>query len=180
MTARARKPKATETYKLDLGCGKNKKEGFLGVDAISFDGVDFVADLRKKWVWGEDTVEEVHCSHFLEHLTGSERVHFYNELYRVMKKDAKATIVVPHWSSGRAYGDPTHQWPPVVEFSFYYLDRAWRDVNAPHCGLNCDFNAVWGYSIHPSWQTRSQDTQMFGLSHYREVAQDIICTLTKR
>ena len=195
--------------KLDLGCGKNKREGFIGVDNISFDGVDVVMDLCarnvdgkdeadryragvqtgepthswaefKGWPWEKESIEEVYCSHFLEHLTNPERVHFWNELYRVMKLGAKAQIIVPHWSSGRAYGDPTHQWPPVVEFSFYYLDKGWREVNAPHCGLECDFQATWGYSVHPSWQVRSQESQMFALGHYREVAQDLICTVTKR
>lgn len=97
-----------EGVKLDLGCGKNKKAGFIGVDNISFDGVDVVHDLRTQWPWEKESVEEVHCSHFLEHLTNAERVHFWNELYRVMKPGAKAQIIVPHWSSGRAYGDPTH------------------------------------------------------------------------
>ena len=166
--------------KLDFGCGKNKREGFLGVDAIQFEGVDIVHDIRTAWPWEDDSVEEAHCSHFLEHLTSKERIHFYNELYRVMKKDAKCQMIVPHWASGRAYGDPTHQWPPVVEFSFYYLDKAWREVNAPHCGLECDFQATWGYSVHPAWQARSQEAQMFALNHYRDVAQDIICTVVKR
>lgn len=166
--------------KLDLGCGKNKREGFLGVDAIQFESVDIVHDLRTEWPWENDSVEEAHCSHFIEHLKKEDRVHFYNELYRVMKKDAKCQIIVPHWGSGRAYGDPTHEWPPVVEFSFYYLDKAWRDVNAPHCGLDCDFQATWGYSVHPAWQSRSQEAQMFALNHYRDVAQDIICTIVKR
>ena len=64
--------------KLDFGCGKNKRDGFHGVDAIKFDGVDTVADLRMKWLWGDATVVEAHASHFLEHLTGPERVHFFN------------------------------------------------------------------------------------------------------
>ena len=186
--------------KLDIGCGKNKKEGYLGVDTIGFEGVDFVLDLvakdyrspnggiaypakghlYKAWLWETETVDEVHCSHFLEHLTGAERIHFFNELHRVMKKDAKALIVVPHWRSGRAYGDPTHQWPPVVEMSWYYLDKNWRKDNAPHVGFECDFLATWGYSIAPHWQARSQDSQTFGLQHYCEVAQDMIATLTKR
>mgnify|MGYP003333295966 FL=1 len=36
--------------RLDLGCGKNKrKDGeWIGVDAIKFDEVDIVQDLRKK------------------------------------------------------------------------------------------------------------------------------------
>lgn len=176
--AKAKKQEAS--IKLDLGCGKNKKVGFLGVDSIKFDGVDKVCDLRKPWPWKSGSVEEVHSSHFIEHLTGEERIHFYNELYRVLKKDGKATLIAPHWGSGRAYGDLTHQWPPVVEFSFYYLDKNWREGNAPHCGLHCDFNATWGYSVAPVWQVKNQETQMFGINHYREVAQDIICTLVKR
>lgn len=180
MSAQLQAVEPAEPLKLDLGCGKNKRAGFFGVDAIAFDGVDKVADLRAAWPWTDDSVGEVHCSHFLEHLTGAERVHFYNELHRVMAPGAKAQIIVPHWASGRAYGDPTHQWPPVVEFSFYYLDKGWREVNAPHCGFTCDFLATWGYSVHPTWQARAQDVQLFAMNHYREVAQDIIATLVKR
>lgn len=172
---------AAQPLRLDLGCGPNKREGFTGVDCLPFDGkVDVVHDLTKSWPWKDGTVDEVHCSHFLEHLNNPQRVHFYNELYRVMRKDAKAQIIVPHWSSGRAYGDPTHQWPPVVEFSWYYLDKPWREVNAPHTGLNCDFLATWGYNVAPQWQARNQETQMFGINHYREVAQDMIAALVKR
>jgi len=170
-----------QEVRLDLGCGPNKREGFIGVDERQFDGkVDVIQDLRKPWQWKADSVDEVHCSHFLEHLNGAERIHFFNELYRVLRKDAKATIIVPHWSSGRAYGDPTHQWPPVVEFSWYYLDKAWRAANAPHVDLKCDFAVTWGYNVAQAWQARSQETQMFGINHYREVAQDMIATAIKR
>lgn len=180
-----RKLKAVETpalIKLDLGCGKNKQQGFHGVDAIKFDGVDTVYDLTcpGKWPWSDGSVSEVHCSHFLEHLTGEQRVKFFNELYRVLVKDGKATIITPHWRSGRAYGDLTHQWPPVVEFFWYYLDRGWRQVNAPHLDLNCDFNCTWGYSLAHPWPLKNQEAQAFALQHYCEVAQDMICTATKR
>ena len=74
-----------EPIRLDLGCGKNKKPGFFGVDSIAFDGVDKVVDLTKPWIWGDNTVQEVHCSHFLEHLTGEQRIIFFNELYRVLQ-----------------------------------------------------------------------------------------------
>ena len=112
--------------KLDLGCGVHKKEGFVGVDSIAFAGVDVVADLRTRWPWDDGSVDEVHASHFVEHLTANERTHFCNELFRVLKVGGKATVIVPHWGNHRAYGDPTHQWPPVSEFWFYYLSRAWR------------------------------------------------------
>ena len=174
--------------KLDIGCGPNPKDGFEGVDQYPFDGkVKHVLDIRKGLSkWKDGTVEEVHCSHFLEHLNAVERCHFLNELYRVMKPGAKAMIVVPHWASCRAYGDPTHAWPPISEFFWYYLDRVWRAGNAPHAdkkvwadGYDCDFLATWGYSMHPSIVSRSQDFQQFAMQNYKESCMDTICTLTK-
>lgn len=174
------KPVQQQATRLDLGCGPKKKEGFVGVDSIKFEGVDVVADLRKPWKWKDSTVDEVHCSHFLEHLTGVERVTFFNELYRVLKKDGKATIIVPSWTSERAYGDPTHQWPPVVGMSFYYLDKNWRAANAPHCGYNCDFQFIGGNSLANPWHLKTQEVQAFAQTHYLNVAQDMHVTLTKK
>ena len=34
-------------FRIDLGCGAAKKEGFTGVDIFPYPGVDFVADLEK-------------------------------------------------------------------------------------------------------------------------------------
>jgi len=168
--------------KLDLGCGTRKKEGYIGVDSRQFDGVDVVCDLgTEPWPWQDDTVDEAHSSHMVEHLTGPQRIHFVNELCRVLKRGGKATLVTPHWASCRAYGDLTHQWPPVSEFWFYYLNVEWRKVNAPHNdGYTCDFDATWGYSLHPSLNVRNVEFQQFALNSHKEAAQDIIATLTKR
>lgn len=168
--------------KLDLGCGLNKREGFIGVDERTFDGkVNVVTDLRKPWPWANDSVDEVVASHFLEHLDGMERVHFVNELYRVLKPGAKAQIITPHWCASRAYGDVTHKWPPVSEFWFYYLSKDWRAVNAPHNDFyTCNFEAAWGYALHQSLGVRNQEYQSFAMQFYKEAAQDTICTLTKR
>lgn len=172
---------AEKLLKLDLGCGPNKREGFIGVDERQFDGkVDVVHDLKKKWPWKDGSVEEVHCSHFLEHLEGHERVHFFNELHRVLIPKGKATIIVPSWTSERAYGDPTHKWPPVCGFAFYYLDKNWRAANAPHTGYDCDFEFVGGNSIAQPWNLRNQETQSFAQTHYLNVAQDMHVSLTKR
>jgi len=144
--------------------------------------VDVVCDLgTEPWPWQDDTVDEAHSSHMVEHLTGPQRIHFVNELCRVLKRGGKATLVTPHWASCRAYGDLTHQWPPVSEFWFYYLNVEWRKVNAPHNdGYTCDFDATWGYSLHPSLNVRNVEFQQFALNSHKEAAQDIIATLTKR
>lgn len=191
-----------EPLKLDLGCGKNKQPGFIGVDAINFDGVDVVCDLRaheivpingrpttiyRKWPWDADSVEHVHCSHFLEHLTPSERIHFANELFRVMRKGAQALIVTPYAGHDCAFGDPTHQWPPISGWTYLYWNAAWRKANAPHVdaehapgALSCDFD----YTIAGSWEqwlaTRNMETRVFAMQHYLNSQRDVIATLTKR
>lgn len=180
--------KAESSLKIDLGCGPRKKEGFIGCDLIKFKGVDKVFDIGKvKWPFKDSSVDEVYASHFLEHLTAVERIHFVNELQRVLKKGATATIVVPHWCSTRAYGDPTHQWPPVCEMWFYYLDQKWRDENAPHTdvknwdkGFACNLEASWGYAAHPALLTRNSEYQQFATTFYKEAVQDMQATLTKR
>lgn len=165
--------------KLDLGCGKNARDGFTGVDCRDF-GQPLVVDLRQPWPWENDSVAEVHTSHFIEHLTAPERIHFVNELCRVLRPGAKAQIIVPHWASCRAYGDLTHQWPPVSEFWFYYLSKKWRAENAPHNdAYTCDFEATWGYLINPKIAVRNQDFQQFAMEFYKEAAQDICATLIK-
>jgi len=176
--------------KLDLGCGpgKNKPEGFIGVDIMKFGpGVDQVVDLRKKWPWKDESVHEVHCSHMVEHLTNPERIHFWNELYRVLVPprfangqaiQGKATIVTPNWSHASAYGDPTHQWPPMSEWSAYYLDANWRAANAPHVGLTCDFIFVVG-GAWDEWLNARQE-KSFPMARYINSWREMIMTLHKR
>lgn len=194
----------SELKRLDLGCGPNKRgPEWIGVDCRPFDGkVDVVLDLSEKhsydvpdgnggilhrvgdwkaWPWEDNSVDEACSSHFVEHLTANERIHFVNELYRVLKPKGQCQIIVPHWASCRAYGDLTHQWPPVSEFWFYYLSKEWRAANAPHNdGYTCDFDATWGYSFHPMLMVRNQEFQQFAMQFYKEACQDIICTLTKK
>jgi hypothetical protein len=171
--------------RLDFGCGPRKREGFLGVDRHPFAGVDHVVDLTQApWPWPDNSVEEAHASHFIEHLTAVERTRFVNELYRILIPGGKCQVIVPHWASCRAYGDPTHQWPPVSEFWFMYLSRQWRSVNAPHSdasiwpdGFACDFGASWGYNLRSDLAVRNEEFRQFAMGNYKEACEDIIATL---
>jgi SAM-dependent methyltransferase len=168
---------------LDLGCGPNIHPGFVGVDIRRYPGVDiFITDLRRPWPWGDCSVDEAICSHFLEHLEAQERIHFMNELHRVLKPGAKVLIKVPHWSSSNAYCDLDHKWPPVVEGWFNYLNKAWRDQLAPHSeGYLCDFEWWATYSkIHEEFAAKDDETKKFAQRFYRDIAKVMDITLTKR
>lgn len=178
--------KKQASLKLDLGCGPLKKEGFVGIDALKFPGVDHVLDLRKTpWklkgkVIAAGSVEEINASHFVEHLTAAERIKFVNEIWRVLKVGGQATLTTPHWASCRAYGDLTHQWPPVSEMWYYYLNDDWRKVNAPHnIEYKCNFDHSVGWNLHPTLASRAQEHQMYAVQFYKEAAQDMVATITK-
>ena len=179
-----------EPIRLDIGCGKNKREGFIGVDQYKMDGVDIVCDLTKRWRWKDNSVDEVHCSHFLEHLTNFEgkweRTHFFNELYRVLKPEGKCTLILPHWNSTRYYGDPTHK-EPFSEMALSYLNAEFRAQQAPHSdkkwnpnGYACNFEATYGYNLRQDLISRNQEFQIMALQTQKEAAQDMIATLTKK
>ena len=166
--------------RIDIGVGKTKMDGWEGIDAIDF-GQKHVHDIHKGLPWLEDnSVDEVRSSHFVEHLTGAERIPFFNELYRVMKPKATALIVTPNWSHSCAYGDPTHQWPPMSEWYPLYLNKPWRDANAPHAAYTCDFDHVVAGSWDQSIESRNPETKSFMMRQYTNAFRDLIITLTKK
>lgn len=180
---------APAPIRLDIGCGPNKKPGFIGLDQYAFDGkVDVVLNVAcEPLPFADASVEEIHTSHFVEHLGAVERCHLLNECYRVLKVGGKMTVIVPHWGSSRAYGDPTHAWPPIGEMWFYYLSKEWRATQAPHTdkanwphGYACDFDAVYGYAMNPALAVRNQEYQQHAMAWFREGVHDIHATLTRR
>jgi hypothetical protein len=202
--SKALAPVMKSVLKLDFGCGPHPREGFEGVDVRPFDGkVTHVVNLSerlsgvpytetlgpaegdlskifKPWPWADNSVIEAHASHVIEHFNSKARAHFVNELYRVLHPGGTCQIIVPHWASCRAYGDLTHEWPPVSEFWPYYLSRAWRKDNAPHNdAYTCDLEMVWGYNIRPDITVRNQEFQQFALANYKEAAQDMVGTIRK-
>jgi SAM-dependent methyltransferase len=166
--------------KLDLGCGNAKREGFLGVDSRDFAGVDCVADLCQSWPWADESVDEAYCSHLVEHFTARDRIHFVNELYRVLRPVGMALVIVPNWASALAYGDLTHQWPPVSADWFYYLGKAWRTQHAPHNDFyTCDFKVQYRYSLHERFRGAAVNDQQFACTFYIDAAPEIMAEFTK-
>ncbi len=172
---------APQPIRIDIGCGKNPAEGFDGLDSLKF-GQKYVHDVRKGLPFKDNSVDEVRSSHFVEHLTGAERINFFNELYRVMKPGATATIITPHWAHECAYGDPTHQWPPMSPWFRLYLCKGWREQNAPHAPYNCDFS-LNNQTLAGSWdgrlEVRNQEFREAAMQQQINAWRDLIVTLKK-
>jgi predicted SAM-dependent methyltransferase len=55
--------------KLDLACGTEKPEGYYGIDISEESNADEIYDLRKGIPISTNTIDEIRCHSFLEHLT---------------------------------------------------------------------------------------------------------------
>lgn len=111
--------------KIDLGCGKRKPDGYIGVDII--EGVDVVHDCSKGLPFEDNHADEIRAYDFLEHIQDK---HFLiSEIWRVLKDNGVFNFQVPDASKGQgAFQDPTHKsyW---VENSFkYYENDYYRDL----------------------------------------------------
>lgn len=171
--------------KLNIGCGRDIKdpaEGWVNVDELVLDPRVERVNLLNRWPWEDGSVDEILASHVIEHFERLQRCWIMNEACRVLKVGGKMTVIVPSWSNARAYGDPTHCWPPVSEWWFFYLDKQWRDSQAPHNDqhLSCDFVTTGGHSIAPHLAARNPEYQGMAVNTQINAAVDIHSTLVKR
>ena len=164
------KTKEVSLFKLNLGSGPKNVEGFIACDKEKHPNVKYVFNLGKdKWPFKNNSVDAAIAHHVIEHLTNwngkFERVHFFNELYRVLKPDAVCEIVCPDWSSDRFWGDPTHM-EPFGSMSTQYLRKEWRKEQAPTVdyeitpgrqSFKCDFEVSYGFTLNPSLTGRNQE-----------------------
>lgn len=92
--------------RLNLGAFDRRIDGFLSVDIV--EPADIIADLSKPWIWEDSSVDEIIALDVIEHLP--DKILTMNEMYRVLKPQARATIEVPTAARGAgAFQDPTHR-----------------------------------------------------------------------
>jgi len=104
---------------LDIGCGRNKKQGAIGIDRADLPGVDIIADIEEGLHFLPDEfADTIYAMSCLEHLDNFEKM--MCEIVRVLKKDGKAIIEIPHFSNPYYYSDPTHK-RFFGLYSFYYF-----------------------------------------------------------
>ncbi len=105
--------------KLHLGCGRNKKEGYLNCDVAKEVCPDKIVDLEKKLPFKDNCVEEIIIYHTLEHIRNF--IGLMHELHRISKNKSLIKIKVPFYSSWGQYNDPTHV-RFFTPFTFNYFE----------------------------------------------------------
>ena len=84
-----------DPFKLHLGCGTDKRKGWINIDIDWRVRPDIVADATKLHMIGDNVADEIESFHLLEHFTYTEAVEALNEWYRVLKPGGKLTLELP-------------------------------------------------------------------------------------
>lgn len=105
---------------LDLGCGKKKRPGSIGVDYSDRHDADVIHDLNFfPYPFEANSFDQVYLDNVLEHLDNPMRV--MEEVHRITKKGGKVIVIAPYFRSVWAFIDPTHKTFFTVD-SFAYYD----------------------------------------------------------
>lgn len=123
---------------LNIGCGKTRIPNSIGVDTVKIpDYVDVQWDLNKTpYPFENNYADEIHCYHVLEHLENPLDV--LHEFHRILKKNGKIYMRVPHFSSLGAFTDITHKRPygyrsfdpfEREHFQHYYVNVSFKILN---------------------------------------------------
>lgn len=93
---------------LDIGCGRKKTPGSIGIDIHAYPGVDHVVDVNVcPWPLAPSSFSNIVCQHVIEHVENVTA--FMREIHRVAKPGAIVRIETPHFSSINSWSDPTHK-----------------------------------------------------------------------
>ena len=93
--------------KLNLGCGTDKKEGYVNVDISPEVKPDKIHDLNKELPFKNNSVNEILANHILEMIEDIPKA--LRDFWRVCLGGAIIHIKVPHFSCSDTWTDLTHK-----------------------------------------------------------------------
>ena len=97
--------------KLNLGCGKDVKKGFINIDHEEKQGVhlDIIADLSLGIPIEDKLASFIYSSHMIEHLQWNDTIKFIKECYRCLENGGKLRLLFPNFKKiMKAYVDNDH------------------------------------------------------------------------
>ncbi|QQS15835.1 MAG: methyltransferase domain-containing protein [Candidatus Moraniibacteriota bacterium] len=116
--------------KLHLGCGRIYIPGFIHIDLMDFDHIDYKIPADDLSVFDDDSVDLVYACHILEHFKRTEVKKVLQEWFRVLKPGGVLRLSVPGFEEIVAiyqkYGDLKLVLGPLVGgqtylYNFHYM-----------------------------------------------------------
>ena len=100
--------RAATGIRLNLGCGRDIRPGWVNVDSVPLPGVDVATDFDHdpRLPFADGTVGYSEGAHVIEHL--ADPLPFMAELWRVTRPGGEVVFRCPYGSTDDADEDPTH------------------------------------------------------------------------
>ena len=110
----------TKKRVLDVGCGKRKEPGSIGVDFNpDATAADALCDIDDPLPFADNSFDEVRAVHLIEHV--KDVLKSMAEFHRVTRPGGTLYIVTPHYTDYSSWRDPTHR-RHLNTYSFIYFD----------------------------------------------------------
>jgi SAM-dependent methyltransferase len=107
---------------VDLGCGRDKIAGAVGVDAAGNANADVRHDLDVyPYPFPDSSFEAVVLRNVIEHVRNV--VGLMEEIHRIGTPGADVLITTPHFSSVYSYQDPTHLRHLALDSMDYFTEK---------------------------------------------------------
>lgn len=143
---------STSPLRLHLGCGGNKREGWVNLDSVAEFQPDIVHDISQPLPFADMTADEVLAEDLLEHFDKYMRFLVFYQWIRVLKTGGTITLQVPNFKKTLLkyfkFG-----FDNFVDFIFGE-NMLFSEVYIGHFG-----NHKWGYSV----KTLQGFVKLFGL-----------------
>lgn len=93
--------------KLNVGCGRDIKDGWVNLDRHSLPGVDVVHNIEDLPLpFADEEFDYIYCKDVLEHC---DYIPVLRDLHRILKTGGRIFIKVPHFTARGNFVDPTHK-----------------------------------------------------------------------
>lgn len=104
---------------LDIGCGRNKRAGAIGLDVNIRTDADVLGDINTgRLPFADSTFDRVWLIHVIEHV--QDVIATMEEIHRITKPGGVIHVETPHYTDFSSFCDPTHRWH-LNSFSFRYF-----------------------------------------------------------
>jgi predicted SAM-dependent methyltransferase len=84
---------------LNLGCWKRYIPGFIHIDQADFPHIDYKTSIDKLYMFSDETVDLIYCSHALEYFDRQTAKTVLKEWYRVLKNNGILRLAVPDFEA---------------------------------------------------------------------------------
>lgn len=168
--------------KLNLGCGFDKREGFINADNFPECEPDVFVDIQAApWPFEDNQFDYILMKHVLEHVGATTEgfAQVMRELYRVTAPDGIIEIHVPHFRHDSFWSDPTHV-RAFTALSFEMMSKAkndkWIAARANYTMLaymlKVDFEVVEARQVYDRYWLSKEEAGEFNREQLRRMAEE--------